>query len=83
MAIGYQAWSSDSKYLYFDTQGNDSAFFRLHVRDGRVEKIVGLGGVQRAASNFGPWSGLAPDDSPLIVREVGTQEVYALEVALP
>ena len=60
MAIGYQAWSSDSRYIYFDTQGNDSAFFRLDISNGNMEKVVSLAGVQRAASNFGPWSGLAP-----------------------
>jgi hypothetical protein len=27
--------------------------------------------------------GLAPDESPIAVRDTGTQELYALEVKLP
>jgi len=30
-----------------------------------------------------PWLGLAPDDSPLFARDIGTQEIYALDVDLP
>ena len=26
------------------------------------------------------WSGLTPDDSPLILRNLGAMEVYALEL---
>jgi len=27
--------------------------------------------------------GLAPDDSPLVLRDVGIQEIYALDVDFP
>ena len=29
------------------------------------------------------WSGLAPDDTPIFVRDVSTQEIYALDVQVP
>jgi hypothetical protein len=29
------------------------------------------------------WRGVTPDGSPLIVREAGTQEIYALDVHFP
>ena len=29
------------------------------------------------------WTGLAPDDSPLVLRDIGTQEIYALDWAAP
>ena len=29
------------------------------------------------------WSGVAPDGSPLIVRDVGSAEIYALDWQLP
>jgi hypothetical protein len=32
---------------------------------------------------FGAWTGLTPDDSPLVVRDVGSQEIYALDVQFP
>jgi len=31
----------------------------------------------------GSWSGLGPGDTPLFVRDVSTQEIYALDVELP
>ena len=29
------------------------------------------------------WSGLAPDDSALLVRDVSTDEIYSLDLELP
>ena len=29
------------------------------------------------------WSGLAPDDSALLVRDVSSDEIYSLDVELP
>jgi hypothetical protein len=29
------------------------------------------------------WTGLAPDDSPLALRDIGTQEIYALDWEAP
>jgi len=29
------------------------------------------------------WFGLAPDDSPLVARDIGSQEIYALEMQWP
>jgi hypothetical protein len=30
-----------------------------------------------------PWNGVAPDGSPLIMRDVGNREIYSLEQQLP
>jgi hypothetical protein len=40
-------------------------------------------GFRRAEGQFGFWMGLAPDDSPLVVRDVGVQEIYALDWEAP
>ena len=37
----------------------------------------------RVTGYFGLWMGLAPDDSPLLHRDAGTQEIYALDVQFP
>jgi hypothetical protein len=34
-------------------------------------------------ASVGEWNGLAPDDSPLILRDVATQEIYALNWEAP
>jgi serine/threonine protein kinase/Tol biopolymer transport system component len=83
--IGWQNWSADGKYVYFDTGfGSDAAIFRVRVADQKLERIASLKGFRRAVgTDGGPWSGLAPDGSPLLLRNVGTQEVYALNVEFP
>jgi len=31
----------------------------------------------------GSWSGLGPGDTPLFVRDISTQEIYAIDLQLP
>jgi eukaryotic-like serine/threonine-protein kinase len=83
-SIGYPTWSRDARYIYFDCDSpTNPAFVRVRISDGKMEEVASLKGVRRAAGHFGPWAGLAPDDSPLIMRDTGTQEIYALDVTLP
>lgn len=77
--IGYPSWSHDGSYIYFDTLGENSAFYRVRLSDRKVERLVSLKGTRRFWSAWEPWSGLAPDDSLLIQRDTSTEEVYALE----
>lgn len=34
-------------------------------------------------NDSGIWCGLSSDDSPLVLRDIGTQEIYALDLRLP
>jgi Tol biopolymer transport system component len=82
--IGYPNWSHDGQYIYFDTAyGEERGIFRVRVSDGKLERVTSLEGVQRFKSNFGPWSGLAPDDTPIVARDISSQEIYALEWKAP
>ena len=83
-SIGYKQWSQDSKYVYFDTgYGDDPAFFRVRVADRKLERMVSLKNLRRVVAPFVSWSGLTPDGSPLLMRDTGTQEVYALDFEEP
>jgi uncharacterized protein with NRDE domain len=62
--------------------GAEPAIVRLDIQSGNLQNVVSLKDVSRAG-NFGVWSGLTPDGSPLILRNVGRQEIYSLEVVLP
>jgi len=44
---------------------------------------VSLSGLQRFWGTFSSWTGLAPDDSLLLVRDTSTQEIYALDWKVP
>jgi len=82
--IGYMAWSRDSEYVSFDTSFTaDPAFFRVGHADGHVERVVSLKNIRRFFPLWGEWSGLAPDGSLLLVRDISTQEIYALDWKLP
>ena len=80
----YFGWSRDGKYVYFDVPTtNEPAIYRVRVADRKVERVVSMKGFRRAEGQFGFWMGLAPDDSPLVVRDVGVQEIYALDWEAP
>jgi Tol biopolymer transport system component/DNA-binding winged helix-turn-helix (wHTH) protein len=82
--IGYPSWSHDGQYLYFDTTlTEDPGFFRMHISDRKVEKLLSLKEVRRFQGGFGSWTGLAPDDSLLVARDISSQEVYALDWQAP
>lgn len=82
--IGYPSWSHDGQYIYFDTALNeDAAFFRVRISDHKVERLFSLKGLRRYWGPFGPWTGLAPDDSPLLARDISSQEIYALDWQVP
>jgi len=81
MVVGFPSWSSDSKYIYFDSQGEDRAFNRLRISDHKLERLVSLKNL-RLTGSLG-WTGLAQDDSPVVLRDVGTQEIYALDWNAP
>src|SRR5262249_39211666 len=86
-SFGYLAWSADSRYVYFDTLfARNPVYQRVHVQDGRMETIVDMKQIRTFPTQFGglgSWTGLAPGDIPLFVRDTSTQEIYALDLKVP
>jgi hypothetical protein len=77
-------WSHDSQYLYFDSQGSDGdEVLRYRIKDGKIEKIASLTGIQRANGTLGAWFGLGPGDAPMIVRNTGIWQIYAIDWDAP
>jgi serine/threonine protein kinase/Tol biopolymer transport system component len=83
MTAAYPNWSRDGSYVYFHSFGSDTALYRVRIIDHKLERIVGLKGVRLTIGIAGTWCGLALDDSPTILRDVGSQEIYALDLQLP
>jgi Tol biopolymer transport system component len=82
--VAYPVWSRDSRYIYFDgILDNQESYFRAQVSDGKLERLVSLKRFQAAGGAFGNWSGIAPDGTPLLVRDASIQEIYALEWSAP
>jgi Tol biopolymer transport system component/DNA-binding winged helix-turn-helix (wHTH) protein len=84
MPIGYPSWSHDGQYIYFDTTFvEDASFFRMRISDGRLERLFSLKGMRQFWGDFGSWTGLAPDDSPMLNRDISSQEIYAIDWQAP
>jgi len=83
--LQYPNWTRDCKSVYLEDLGSDGPELdRISVPDGRKERVVSLRNVPRVVmSSNQPWNGLARDNSPLIMRDVGSQELYSLELQLP
>jgi hypothetical protein len=82
--MGYPSWSHDGQYLYFDTTlTEDASFFRVRISDHKLERLVSLHGARRLWGELGQWTGLAPDDSPLIIRDASNHEIYAIDWQAP
>ncbi len=75
-------WSRDARWLYFNYEGQDLGIFRTLISNGKTEPVVDLKGFLRNEKGPG-WAGLAPDGSPLISRNIGANEIYALELEFP
>jgi Tol biopolymer transport system component len=76
--------SPDRQYVYYETGGEEPKAWRLRFADRKIEMITSLKEPSRARDLGWVGSiGIAPDGSPIITRNIGTQEVYALSVRWP
>jgi hypothetical protein len=84
--IGWQQWSSDSKSVYVADAGHRleaAVFDRVRIPDGKVERVATVEVREGITGYWAGWLGTAPDGSPLLLRDLSIQEVYALDVGLP
>ncbi len=83
-AIGFPSWSRDGRHIYYDnTSTTEAAFIRVKVGQTRSEFLIDLKDMRRYGGYGWAWSGIAPDDSALLVRDVSSDEIYSLDLELP
>jgi eukaryotic-like serine/threonine-protein kinase len=75
-------WSRDGQYVYFLRWLDEPAVLRVRISDGKLEQVSDLRDLP-TTGNIGPWLGLAPDDSLLLLKDKGTQDIYALDWEQP
>jgi hypothetical protein len=72
-------WSSDGRYVYARwLEGVDQYAYRVEVATGRLEEIVRID--FRNAGNVEPWVGWTNDWEPLTVRNLGSTQIYRLDL---
>jgi serine/threonine protein kinase/Tol biopolymer transport system component len=83
--LQYPNWSHDSKYVYFeDTREDGPAIYRVAISGGKLEEVVSFKDIRRPlVAAGGKWSGLASDDSPLVMRDVSSREIYSFQMEWP
>jgi WD40 repeat protein len=75
--FAYANWSADSRFLYLFRYADDPAILRIPVKGGEPKVVVSLKDFKYTGT-LGLWFGLDPTDAPLLLRDVGTSDVYAL-----
>ncbi len=73
-------WSADGRFVFYVRRGAQPAILRVAIADRKVQKIVSLEDLRQTGFRGGIWTGLTPDDSPMFLRDIGTQEIYALNL---
>jgi hypothetical protein len=69
----------ESRYVYFLRYASDPAVLRIPITGGNAQMVVDLKDFHYAGT-FGLWMGLDPTDAPLLLRNVGTNDIYALRL---
>ncbi|HEV2396882.1 MAG TPA: protein kinase [Candidatus Sulfotelmatobacter sp.] len=77
--------SPTGDYFFYQTAGNDPKIYRMKIKSRTIEEVASLKTFRPVQD---PYTGntqlnVAPDNSPVLTRDVGTQEVYALTVKWP
>jgi eukaryotic-like serine/threonine-protein kinase len=81
-SFGWLNWSRDGRAMYFLDQGGKGAVLRVRVDDRKSEQVLPLDNF-RTTGRYSGSLALMPDDSLLLLREAGTQDVYALDWEKP
>jgi len=80
--FGWPIWTRDGAHIQAQ-QG--TMIVRVRVSDGQIVPVTSLEGVRQVMLEGGAmWIGRAPDDAPLLLRELAPPpEIYALEIEWP
>jgi Tol biopolymer transport system component/DNA-binding winged helix-turn-helix (wHTH) protein len=83
---GWPQWSSDSKSVYCSSGGGDwhaPVLYRVRIADRKLERVASVDVPEGVTGYWWYWMSAAPDGSPLLLRDLSIEEIYALDVDLP
>ncbi len=78
--VSYPTWSRDGQFVYFYVWGKERAWWRVRVRDRKLELIRSRKDVPEPGDY---WFTPAPDGSIITWRDIRATEIYALDWETP
>ncbi|HEV2348279.1 MAG TPA: hypothetical protein VG028_00370, partial [Terriglobia bacterium] len=80
--VAYPCWSHDSRFVYFLRGLGSGTVFRIAIPSRKAEQFAGSSDLQ-ITGYWGGWLGLTPDDSPLLLKDAGSQEIVSMRWTAP
>jgi Tol biopolymer transport system component len=80
--FSWPCWSHDGRYVYYLQGVRSPAVMRFRTADRKAERVVDLKDI-RTTGFYGVSLSLTPDDQPIVTRDIGTQEIFALDWQVP
>ena len=77
-SMGWLEWSKDGQYLQINDSSGTGSILRIRLSDHAAERIVDVKSFA-TTGYYGYWFAVAPDDSPIMLRNAGTRDVYSLD----
>ncbi len=77
-SVGWEEWSKDNQYIYFFDYSGTGAISRVRLSDHKIERIADLRTLAPTGYE-GSWFAITPDDVPMLLRDIGTQDIYSLD----
>ena len=75
--LGFPSFSRDGRFIYFL---HDKGVFRIPMGGGKEERVVNMID-WHSTGYWGFWMSLDPTDAPLLLRDTGTDDIYALTLS--
>jgi DNA-binding winged helix-turn-helix (wHTH) protein/Tol biopolymer transport system component len=76
-SVAFPEWSHDSRFIYFLRWKGAAALVRMRPGDASPE-VVGDLKNEQFTGFFTSWMNLDSSDAPLLLRDIGSDEIYAL-----
>lgn len=77
-SLSWLNWSHDSQYVYVLDYRSKTAVVKIRISDHKTQQVADLTNFA-TTGRYGGALALAPDDSPLLLRDTGTQDVYSVD----
>ncbi len=77
-SLSWLNWSHGGQYIYVLDFRGKNAVVRIRISDHKIEQVVDLTNFV-TTGRYGGSLALTPDDSPLLLRDTGSQDVYSVD----